>query len=436
MGSGAGGGGEEGSGRLIVANLGFEDELRAAAADAPAGPGTGGLSGAARRTAAAAGTLLRAFAGDGDRLWLPAPVDPHRLGRSGPLDPLPVPALETGPLDERPPAPRVLAWGESPAVARLRARGAGKAAERGKGTEGSGGSVSAARARKDGGEPPLHEAVWHLEPAPPQVVIRVAHRGFCLDLADELGLVLPGARRVAGPEELEEHLRTGGAAAGQGAWVVKAPYSAAGRERLLGTGLGPLRPSRKRRRLEGLFTRHGSLLFEPWVRRVADFGCTGLLTGTTVRLAGIHRLEVDERGTFRGIALHRKTEEGMDAHDLAGEEQDALEATFHAVAARLQATGYTGPLGLDAYRWRTPDGATRFHPLGELNPRLTFGLVARALAGRLAAADAVPEDGTRQWPQAPPGDGVRLVVGRRAPEGDSPLVHPGPDGAPGAWLTP
>lgn len=420
-------GGEE-SGRLLVANLGFEDELRAWAAGSPASPGTEGLSVGARRTAAAAGTLLRVFARDGDRLWLPASVNLDRLGRSGLLAALPVPALETGPVEELAPAARVLAWGESPSVARLRAlngRNVGGVDAR---VTGSGGPARATlRSERLASTLPLHEVVWHLEPPPSEVVARVAHRAFCLELARELGLALPGARMVDGPEELEEHLRTG-SAAGEGAWVVKAPYSAAGRERLLGTGLDLLRPGRRRRRLEGLFTRHGSLLFEPWVRRLADFGCTGLVTRTTIRLAGHHRLEVDERGAFRGIALSRKAQEAEDAPGLASEEQNILEATFHAVAARLQTAGYNGPVGLDAYRWRTPEGTDRFHPLGELNPRITVGLVARSLAERLAdtaEGDAGPDPPRR----------LHLVLAPSGPPGAHPLLAPASDGSPGAWIS-
>lgn len=392
-------------GRRILANLEVEEDLRRGARKPGSGarrdgvPGSGepgnALSAAARRTAASAGTLLRAFAAGDDRLWLPAPVAAERLGRIGGL---PEPELEDGALETLEPVRRVLAWGESPRTAEVRERW---------------GAVS------DGGLDPLrapvHQAVWHVAPAPPAAVARVAHRRFCLELARELDLGLPGARMVRDPAEIEDHLRRSGAASGRGRWVVKAPYSAAGRERLVGSGPEVLRDPRDRRRLEELFRRHGSLLFEPWVERFADFGCAGLVTPQGVRFAGSHRLEVDERGVFRGVVVARH---GSGVPGLTSDEGEALEGTFHEVAGSLAAAGYTGPVGLDAYRWRAPDGRVRFHPMGEINPRLTFGLVARALAERVK------------------GDAARLVLGRRAPAGALTLLHPSSDGSPGAWLVP
>jgi hypothetical protein len=38
-----------------------------------------------------------------------------------------------------------------------------------------------------------------------------------------------------------------------------------------------------------------------------------------------------------------------------------------------------GPFGIDAWRHRLPDGTLALNPLGEINARMTFGLVAWAL---------------------------------------------------------
>ncbi|HEX6200782.1 MAG TPA: hypothetical protein VF150_10990, partial [Thermoanaerobaculia bacterium] len=217
------------------------------------------------------------------------------------------------------------------------------------------------------------------------VVARVAHRGFCLDLARELGIARPGARMVSDPAERETWLAAGGAAAGAERWVAKAPWSAAGRERHVGGSPRELRDPAVRRRLERLLERHGALLAEPWVERSADFGCAGLVTSAGVRLASVHRQEVDRAGRFRGIAPLPAAggEPGLGSGLLPGE-RDLLESTFHAAADRLRAAGYAGPFGIDAFRWRPPAGGERLHPLCELNPRLTFGLVARAAADRAA----------------------------------------------------
>jgi hypothetical protein len=334
----------------VLANLDFEEELRGRfGAGGPART----LSAAARRAAAAAGARLRVFCRAGDRLWLPAALDPGRLPELGRL---PRPVLEHGPPEALAPASALLAWGEGPGAAALRERW---------GIELPG----------PGGEPagaPLHEAVWCLPVAPPEVVARVAHRGFCLELAQERGWALPGARLVSGPGEIETGVTPG-------AWVVKAPFSAAGRERLVGAGPEALSDRRVRRRLERLFARHGSLLLEPWVERTADFGAAGFVTPEATRLVTVHRQEVGRDGAFRRI---RPGGVGEAPSGLGPGERDLLETAFHTAARALRAAGYAGPFGIDAFRWRRAGGGESFHPLCEINPRLTFGLVARALAER------------------------------------------------------
>jgi len=358
--------------RRIFANLDFEEELRGRFG--PGGPARA-LSAAARRAAAEAAVGLRAFARDGDRLWLPGPVEPGKGGAGGAAGAeasrgLPDVALESGPPEELPPARRVLAWGEGPRVAALRERWGAQTPSRGE---------EERRALTE----PLHEAIWHLPPAPPEVVARVAHRAFCLDLARGLGVALPDARMISDLSELESWLAAGGAAAGAGRWVAKAPWSAAGRERYLGTSPRDLREPAVRRRLERLLERHGALLAEPWVERTADFGCAGLVASGGVRLASVHRQEVDRAGRFRGIPPLPPAGGGSAPEPgLLPAEHDLLQSTFHAAADRLRAAGYTGPCGLDAFRWRPPAGGEAFHPLCELNPRLTFGLVAQAAAER------------------------------------------------------
>jgi hypothetical protein len=57
-------------------------------------------------------------------------------------------------------------------------------------------------------------------------------------------------------------------------------------------------------------------------------------------------------------------------------------ATTEAVAAALGREGYVGPFGIDAWRYRRADGALVLNPLGEINARMTFGLVAWTAAGR------------------------------------------------------
>jgi len=277
------------------------------------------------RTAARRAAGLRVFAREGDLLWTPA----------------------DGPLDALEPTPELLAWCETPDSVRLRAEPRPCAAD-------------------VPWDAPLRELVWHLPVAPPAVVAAVHHRAFQLRVAAELGCALPGARMVESPGDLDRALREPAAPA---SWIVKAPLSAAGRDRYIARQGPALTDPKGRRTVEHLFERHGPLLFEPWMERIADYGCAALLTAAALRIAGIHRQHVDGKGQFMGIDL----DAGLPDRD-RGRFLDVVAG----VAAALRREGYAGPFGVDAWTYRRPDGTAAFHPLGEINARMTFGLVAWA----------------------------------------------------------
>ncbi|HEX2644405.1 MAG TPA: hypothetical protein VHU81_15520, partial [Thermoanaerobaculia bacterium] len=206
-------------------------------------------------TAAAAGTLLRVFAGEGDRLWLPAPVDPERIPE---VEGLPLPIFETGPLERLPPAEEILAWGETPRIADLR-------------------TAKGASLR-------------------PDIAAAVNHRVFCLQVTESLHLALPGSRLVESLADLDRLLSTPTAPR---TWVLKAPLSAAGRDRYIERSGPALTDPASRRAVAGLFKRAGSLLFEPWMDRTADYGCSVLLDPDgTFEVVSFHGQAVDRRGQF------------------------------------------------------------------------------------------------------------------------------------------
>ncbi|RMH23033.1 MAG: hypothetical protein D6696_01795, partial [Acidobacteria bacterium] len=258
---------------------------------------------------------------------------------------------------------------------------------------------------------PLHELLWRLPPPPASAAARANHRGFALELARRLGCALPGARLVRSPGELER------AARGVERWVVKAPFSAAGRERHVHRG--GRWPGRIVARL---LQRHGELLFEPWMTRVADVGVAALLSSKSLRVVGCHRLRVDRQGRFRGLELPVA---GGGLNALPHAERDALESTLDGAARALRRIGYRGAFGLDAWRHEATHGVA-FHPLGELNARFTIGLLARALVDRL-----------RQPLALEPGSWLRLAFGRPPPgRALVALLAPGAGGTGAIWLEP
>jgi hypothetical protein len=309
--------------RRILANLLCEDELAGRRSSPPR---------SVLETVARMAPLLGVFARQGDRLWSPAPG----LG------------LESGPLRNLPPADEVLAWCETPSALEHR-RGPRRPA-----------TID--------WDAPLHDLVWRLPTPSPAVVAAVHHRAFHLQVAESVGCALPGARMVESLPELDRILREA-----PPAWVVKAPLSASGRSRYIERNGPALTDQKSRRTVERLFD-HGPLLFEPWMDRTEDFGVSALL-GPELRIVGIHGQKVDRKGQFAGIDLHP---------DLSPQDRGRLLETTAAVAEKLRDAGYVGPFGIDAWRYRTGTAAgTVLHPLGEINARMTFGLVAWTAAGRL-----------------------------------------------------
>ncbi len=376
--------------RLIVGNLDCETGFAAQSwgSVAPAA-----LPRPVLENISAAATLLRVFSTEEDRLWTPLPVDAGRL--TGPPE-LARPTLAEGPLSAAEQEGEVLAWGETKAVAALRA-----------------GRPAAQPYREDA---PLAGRLWSLPEASAAAAASVNDKRFCQRLREKLGLALPSSRIIKNTAELEEHLEnSSGRPELSGGWVLKAPFSAAGRLRLIaeGPGVGELELKRAR----NLFEAHGALVFEPWLDRTADFGFCALVLEERNVLLGPHGLETDVQGRFRGLAFSPSS-----TGNLPG-----LETVVGAAADAAREEGYLGPLEVDCWSWRDSGGDEHFHPLGEINARISFGLVGRAIIETLGEATG--------WIAREP---ARLLIGPQQLRDDSAdaieLLRPAePDGC-GAWL--
>lgn len=86
-----------------------------------------------------------------------------------------------------------------------------------------------------------------------------------------------------------------------------------------------------------------------------------------VELLGGHRLLIDATGVFRGVDLDPEI-------DFAALREAAMRA-----GDALHLAGYHGPFGIDAFVWRDAAGGEHLHPMCEINARLSFGHIARAL---------------------------------------------------------
>jgi len=301
--------------RLVIANLAAEIDMARAATPGPHPDVSPAALAAIRRHA----SLLSVF---GARVWLPG--------------------------DAWPPAPadHILAWAETDAVTALRAASSPVPC-----------SLSPVPRVLSPGD--WKERLWalHSEPA---IARHCNDRRFAFALAETNGWSLPGARVVTTLAELPT----------TGTWLAKAPFSAAGRERVRFSG------DDQRTRIERLLSRFAALLVEPWVDRVVDLGCAGLVADA-VHVFPPHRLDVDRSGTFRAAVIDDSGSAIADPAIL-----DQVRDTAAAAGDALRAAGHRGPFSIDAYLWRDDTGSLRLQRMSEINARLTFGLVARAAAER------------------------------------------------------
>lgn len=387
---------------MLLANLGCDLELAALCARRRGGAAPSAQPVALQRALAAMGSLLRAAAAPGDLLWLPHDLDEERIP---PVSALPRPSV-TSELPAR--AAAALAWGETPEVARWRRQAVGSPAP-----------ARADRTRTDDrGELALRDtttALWRCPPADAELVRRVNHRGFQLQLARDLELALPSAAIVDDEPQLSELV-----AAGSGPWVLKAVHSAAARRRLI--VLDPPLSAAQQVHATRLLQQGGQLLCEPWHERIVDFGCCLLVESGGARYLGSHELLVDWQGNFRGIAIAANGCAGLRAS-----ESDTVAAAAQEVGDRLHQLGYRGPAGIDGYVHRDRSGLRRLRALAEINGRMTFGLIARLLAQRLADPGAAERCALRvqRVTADPPASATVTRI---------PLLDPAEDDPTRAWI--
>ncbi len=188
-------------------------------------------------------------------------------------------------------------------------------------------------------------------------------------------------RAVRDPADLPED------AAETGDWLVKAPFGASGQRNQ------PWQGEATRRWAEKIIARQGCVIVEPRLPRIFDFSAQFEMSAAGLRSLGYVRLENNSRGQFLAAQCGPKPCQGL-PKDLArflGE----LVFPFYGqefrefLEARLAATGYQGPVGIDALVFRDSTGKLALKPIVEINPRYTMGRLAVELRKRVAAGRCV-----------------------------------------------
>lgn len=234
-------------------------------------------------------------------------------------------------------------------------------------------------------------------------------REWSFEFERQLQVALPGAARIERIEEIADVIRQSasqfGDAESKHAWVIKANYGMAARERVLGRG--SVLSIANERWLQRRLQLDGAVFFEPWLRRRAEVGLQWSLpklgSGQPM-LQGITPLLTDHQGGYRGSEF---------SEDITNptEWDSAIEVTQR-VATCLQQLGYFGPLGIDAAIYEDSAGRAIARPLQDINARYTMGRLALGFRRLLQPGDQgvwlhgehdEPSDGAiREIPLTPP----------------------------------
>ncbi|MDP7107444.1 MAG: hypothetical protein QGH41_10225, partial [Roseibacillus sp.] len=171
--------------------------------------------------------------------------------------------------------------------------------------------------------------------------------------------------------------------------VVKAPFSTAGRDRVI-CRVAEGVPAGLQARIGNLIDRQGELVIEPWLQRLVDFSVHYDMGDGELRRRGLVVVENTDRGQFRRATVADRFTDFLEKKvcrllfkgaSRRGHLIDFLEGVLEpALAALLEKHHYTGPVGLDAFLYQDRDGAVRWKPVVEINPRYTMGRVALELA--------------------------------------------------------
>jgi hypothetical protein len=202
--------------------------------------------------------------------------------------------------------------------------------------------------------------------APQQAAVRAVNsRRFSFQLEREWNVALPGSAAVTSLDELKAAVQNLPEEFDR--WVIKAEFSMSARERVLGNGREisvNVRNWTSRR-----LGTNGVVFFEPWVDRIEEAGLQfSIPEQGEVEFLGKTTLLTDQAGGYRGSRF-------SSAQNLQGDWAQAVETGF-AVASRLQAAGYFGPLGIDALSYRDASGRACFRPIQDINARYTMGRIA------------------------------------------------------------
>ena len=136
--------------------------------------------------------------------------------------------------------------------------------------------------------------------------------------------------------------------------------------------------------LENKFVHKRELVVEPWLERDLDFSVQLEMTANGLKLYGYTGLQCDARGQFVANFAESHHHKRIPAKiisrftepkDISNQLLEFYGEVFAALEIELRKIDFTGPIGIDAFVYRTENGAVKLKPIVEINPRYTMGRV-------------------------------------------------------------
>jgi hypothetical protein len=224
----------------------------------------------------------------------------------------------------------------------------------------------------------LARAGARAEPAPPvEVLRRVNARPF----ATGVRAPLAGGSLTKAVARTEEEVLERVALPAPLGWLVRRTFGAAGRgRRRLHAG----RPTPHELAWIRAGLRRGPLVVEPWVRVTREYTRSGWVGADgAVTVSAPCFQETSKEGAWL------RTERAGRGAVVRSDDERLAEATARAGEA-LAAAGYTGPFGIDAFRYRAAPGEPELlNPLSEINARFTMDWPLAMAAAPVKASQSI-----------------------------------------------
>lgn len=124
------------------------------------------------------------------------------------------------------------------------------------------------------------------------------------------------------------------------------------------------------------------LVVEPWLERVLDFSIQLEMGPRALKLCGFTGLVNDRKGQFLANWAEADYSRRLPARvaalfrapaDISGHLDRLYGEISFLLESELRRVGFVGPVSIDAFVYRTPQGGHRLKPVVEINPRYTMG---------------------------------------------------------------